>query len=1036
MQLYPRGSNMKKILLLFCFLCSSVYAQTSQTTSVVLDSFSTGQVSPKLEARQDFPKYNSACRTLENFLISPLGPVHRRPGTKYIATAKTGTPRLLKFEYSTDDVYALETGDNYMRVYRDGGQILEPGGYAAWVTTTAYTVGTLVSNGGSYYRCLIAHTSGTFATDLAAVKWVVTTATDLAYEIVTPFDSSEIWDIRYAQSDNWMYLVDGNDPPQLLTRTGHAAWTINEIDFEKGPFLPENENTSLTITPSGDGSYSGNDYYLTADTGGKIFYGAAWLAQTFTAASSYTASGARLKLYRLGSPGTITVSLRATAGGVPTGADVVSGTTSGDTLTTDSGGEWRTITFSATSALTSATVYALVVRATGASYPGSAVYWRLDSTSPTYTGGSYIHSSDSGSNWTAYTTGDFMFGVTVSGTPSSEVTLTASGDIFDSEHVGALWRLTHPVSAVAVAGTFTTAGIKSPTGTNSSGSATASQTSSTLAVAKNQDFTALTTGFWIGTLVIEKSYDAGVTYRTIYSFIGTGQNNLDYRGTETVDDALYRLKLTDHWGPWFHRDEYYLSFNYTLASVAYQRQGIVKITAYSDANSVTASVLYELGGTSATFEWAEGSWSDYRGWPKTVVFHQQRAIYGGSESYPTQLWFSAIGMEDYNDLSAGALDDDGFSVALQGQNPIRWLLSGDYLLIGTSGSVGKYGMQGKAITPTGPSYLEQSQFGSAEIQALNVADTVMYVERGARKVREFAYALQNDRYTTPDLTLLSEEITDPCIVEITFQSRPQPILWCVLGDGQLATLFYQKDQAVAGWATQITDGNFASAIVTPGSGMTPDGGTTPSGDTWREDEVWTVVERTVNSTDYTFIEQFTPVDWGSDPNYIWMVDCGLQGSDLSAVSNTWTGLTHLIGETVSVYADLHSRDTEVVNASGVIDCGVAYTKIIAGLPFTSKLETLGIKMPAQIADVRTSDKKITALNFDLYESQYLKYGMGANATLVTYDPNDLITSEVTFSRLTFPFGSLKKSTVYVETSQPLALCIRAIVPDITYTRNK
>lgn len=43
----------------------------------------------------------------------------------------------------------------------------------AWVTTTAYAENDAVSQGGSSYIALEAHTSGTFATDLAASKWEV-----------------------------------------------------------------------------------------------------------------------------------------------------------------------------------------------------------------------------------------------------------------------------------------------------------------------------------------------------------------------------------------------------------------------------------------------------------------------------------------------------------------------------------------------------------------------------------------------------------------------------------------------------------------------------------------------------------------------------------------------------------------------------------------------------------------------------------------------------------------------------------------------
>lgn len=42
---------------------------------------------------------------------------------------------------------------------------------SAWATTTGYTMGDLVSNGGSDYVALTKHTSGTFATDLTNLKW-------------------------------------------------------------------------------------------------------------------------------------------------------------------------------------------------------------------------------------------------------------------------------------------------------------------------------------------------------------------------------------------------------------------------------------------------------------------------------------------------------------------------------------------------------------------------------------------------------------------------------------------------------------------------------------------------------------------------------------------------------------------------------------------------------------------------------------------------------------------------------------------------
>lgn len=56
----------------------------------------------------------------------------------------------------------------------------------AWVTATAYVVGDVrtVTTTGECYRCLEAHTSGTFATDLAASKWVLMPVLEVLHEFL------------------------------------------------------------------------------------------------------------------------------------------------------------------------------------------------------------------------------------------------------------------------------------------------------------------------------------------------------------------------------------------------------------------------------------------------------------------------------------------------------------------------------------------------------------------------------------------------------------------------------------------------------------------------------------------------------------------------------------------------------------------------------------------------------------------------------------------------------------------------------------
>jgi hypothetical protein len=105
----------------------------------------------------------------------------------------------------------------------------------------------------------------------------------------------------------------------------------------------------------------------------------------------------KLKLYRSGSPGTVTVSIRATSASKPTGSDLTSGTINGNTLTTDTAGAWYEIALTLYRLLAN-TKYAIVVRAESGT-SGNALFWRCDGTSPTYSGGAVCYSSNSGVTW-------------------------------------------------------------------------------------------------------------------------------------------------------------------------------------------------------------------------------------------------------------------------------------------------------------------------------------------------------------------------------------------------------------------------------------------------------------------------------------------------------------------------------------------------------------------------------------------------------------------------------------------------------------
>ena len=440
-------------------------------------------------------------------------------------------------------------------------------------------------------------------------------------------------------------------------------------------------------------------------------------------------------------------------------------------------------------------------------------------------------------------------------TPSAvtgDITLTATTDTFYPEHVGGLWRLDHVVDANTVTGEFTTT-YYLPQNEGDPGD----QLTATLAVSLGQNFTIKTSGYWYGTLYIQRSFD-GTNWIDVYPFTGDGTTNMDYRDTETVADCEYRLKMTDHNGYHPHREEFYLTFDYTMVATNYVKQGIVRITGYSTARMANATVLYDLGGTEAVYQWAESAFNGYRGYPAAVALHKERLVFAGTAAQPDTIWTSQT--DDWHNFSVNNLDTTAatFILAADQANTIRWLSSHNDLMIGTSGD------EWQLDTPPGKPFAtstvrRQTTYGSAKIQSLLINNQVCYVQRNAKKIQRMKFGYETNSWNSVDLTLLSEHITAGGIVEMAYQRTPMSILWSVCENGDLLALVLEDNQEVLGWSRYVFDGDCESVAVVPGT---------------NEDRVWLIIKRTINGSVVRYIEELMEIDF-EDQDSAFYVDCGI-----------------------------------------------------------------------------------------------------------------------------------------------------------------
>ena len=263
--------------------------------AVELTNFTGGELSPRLDGRTDLTKYTSGCATLENLIVYPHGSAARRPGSTFLAEVANSAnkTRLIPFEFSTTQTYMLEFSNLKMRVYKDSGAVLEGDktisaitkANPAVVTATSHNyengdevvisaVGGMTEVNGK--RFLVADkTTNTFelqdkdGVDINSSSFTTYTSggvSNKVFELVTPYTTAQLFDLKFAQSADVMYITHPEHEVEKLSRTGHTAWTLTDVDFTNGPMQDAN-TTTTTLNPGATAIGTGVSLAASAVTG-------------------------------------------------------------------------------------------------------------------------------------------------------------------------------------------------------------------------------------------------------------------------------------------------------------------------------------------------------------------------------------------------------------------------------------------------------------------------------------------------------------------------------------------------------------------------------------------------------------------------------------------------------------------------------------------------------------------------------------------------------------------------------------------------
>jgi hypothetical protein len=340
----------------------------------------------------------------------------------------------------------------------------------------------------------------------------------------------------------------------------------------------------------------------------------------------------------------------------------------------------------------------------------------------------------------------------------------------------------------------------------------------------------------------------------------------------------------------------------------------VLLTNIQSATEANATVIQTLAGTGPTRDWDELAFSQARGWPVALSFHQNRMVIGGSRDLPNALWFSRSGKPFDFDTGEG-LDDQAivFRLAANDDPAIRSLVSGRNLQVFTS--VAEWVVTGDPLTPTNIQVERQSRIGSPrhrQVPPIDVDGATLFVARNGREIREFLFTSIEDAYQATDLALLARHLVlDP--VDQAFDQGRRLFL-IAMADGSLATIAIYRNADIAAWSLQETVGRVLSVAILDG-------------------QVMMLVAR----ANGVFIERLDDT---------LLVDSGRRLSSPEP-SLVWDGFEHLEGHELAVLADEQAVEPAVVQGGAIVLTAPARS-LVAGLPYTHVIEP----MPALITPGR------------------------------------------------------------------------------------
>ena len=822
------------------------------------NSFTAGEVSPRIYSRSETDEYKRGVETATNCLITPHGTIKRRNGSQFIAQVKDNSKavRLIPFQISSTVGYILEFGETYIRVYRDNAQITESTVTITGITQANPGVVTATahgySNGDQVYITSVAgmtevnntaipyqvanKTTNTFELNDTEGNNVNTTSFTAyssggtaarIYTITSPWSESEVAELSFTASGSTMYIAHKDYAPRSLVRTSDTSWELDTITFIPPPTYEAGYDPNVSLKP-----------FATTGTGINVLADHVDLTD---GTYQWTASGADANEYYC----------ELNGGGDPSLSNTTAVFENGSPITKATAGalsqsEWG---LADNDSLGFTTIYVQLADdadpdskssgylrcAQSATFLGADVGRQIINEATGETGRASITSIDSLGGYATVDIIDDFTDTNVIAAGDWKMDLSPIADLdFVGTQIGSIVNIickypsgtlgsalnisnitqanpgvvTHDSASFAAGDKVLISGVVGMVQVNENVYTVGSVTSTTLQLKDDNNTNVNTTNY--------TAYSSGGTVRQVFTDVALGT-------FRSADVGKYILI----------------------------NGGVLKIISVNSSTDIDCEVVKALNSSDTTSNWTleEDTWSSTRGYPRAIGQYEQRLVFGGTSAQPQNLWLSESGI--FTGFGTGPDDEDSIDVILGSNevNEINWIATARDLVIGTSG--GELTINSGTTSGLTPSSIQQQPrtYYGADLQTpAAVRDEILFIQNSGRKIRTFRYDFNIDGYTGEDLNFLAEHLTEGGLEEVSYAEEPDSVIYAVTTNGDMLAGTYDRSKRIIAWAKFTTNGNYEN-VETIGKG--------------EEDQVWIVVNRTVNSLTKRYIEKFVPGD-GSD----------------------------------------------------------------------------------------------------------------------------------------------------------------------------